>query len=146
MNQLKFSKALHNEMKAHAQLEYPNECCGFFFGRESDGIRHVLEIQAVRNNQPGDQRRRFEISAYDYMQAERYAYTRELTLLGVYHSHPDHPAQPSKHDLKQAVPFFSYIIMAVTSDEVTNTTSWQLQDEKFVEEEIIIENQIETLN
>ena len=47
-------------------------------------------------------RRRFEISPSDYQLAERGAAEADALLAGFYHSHPDHPARPSQHDLEQA--------------------------------------------
>ena len=146
MKKIIISEMLYRKMQNHALSAYPNECCGFFYGEENGDIRNLQQVHEVENSQTGNQRRRFEISAYHYLQAERFAEDQGLTLLGVYHSHPDHPAHPSKHDLKQAVPFFSYIILSVIEDQVKEGTSWQLEEEKFIEEEIIIENQIETLN
>ncbi|MDH3712164.1 MAG: M67 family metallopeptidase [Cyclobacteriaceae bacterium] len=137
---------LLDQMEKHARADYPNECCGFFFGNEQTGSRQILAIRTVENSKKGDKKRRFEISAKEYMMAERYGQERQLALLGVYHSHPNHPAIPSKHDLKQAVPYFSYIIMSVNRHQVKKITSWQLIGDQFIEEEIIIENQIETLN
>ena len=93
-------------MQADAEARFPNECCGFFFGKDGE-IRQIQEAQVVPNSQEGDQRRRFVISAHDYMKAEKYALKSGLELLGVYHSHPQHPAIPSIHDLKVAVPGFS---------------------------------------
>ncbi len=137
---------LLNQMEHHALADYPNECCGFFFGNELASSRQILAIRSVENSKEGDKRRRFEISAKEYMMAERFAQEQQLALLGVYHSHPNHPAIPSEHDLKQAVPYFSYIIMSADGRQVEQTTSWQLIGDQFIEEEIIIENQIETLN
>lgn len=129
-------------MHSHAESTFPNECCGFFYGSDQT-VRNVTLAVPVENSKEGDQRRRFEISAFDYMQAEKFATENDLTLLGIYHSHPNHPARPSEHDLKQAVPFFSYIIVSVMNGKVADTTSWQLNDElKFVEEKI--ENEIVT--
>jgi proteasome lid subunit RPN8/RPN11 len=138
--QLDISEEALKVMKAHAEEAYPNECCGFFYGVE-DGKRMIEEARRVTNSKEGDQRRRFEVSPRDYMQAERYAEENGKTLLGVYHSHPDHPARPSEHDLKQAVPYFSYIILSVQKGKVADITSWQLDESKaFAEEEIV--NQI----
>lgn len=124
-------------MRAHAIGTFPNECCGFFFGEIKDGNRNVTEIRPVSNSKEGDQRRRFSISPKDYLQAEKYALEQGLVLLGIYHSHPLHPAVPSVHDLKQAVPFFSYIILSVNERAVTRIRSWQLDDQsKFQEEPI----------
>lgn len=119
-----------------AEKTYPDECCGFFYGQEH-GNRFITEAIPVINSKEGDKRRRFEISAEDYLKAERYALTHELRLLGVYHSHPDHPAHPSEHDLKQAVPYFSYTILSVQQGKVADITSWQLAEHGAFEEETI---------
>lgn len=121
----------------HASNDFPNECVGFFFGKEMEN-RVVMEAKTVENSKEGDQRRRFEISPKTYMDAEKYAIEKGFDLLGVYHSHPLHPAIPSEHDRKQAVPFFSYIIVSVDENKnVTDITSWRLNEEKQFEQEQI---------
>lgn len=126
-------------MKLHAARVYPNECCGFLFGSDGE-IREISLAQEVPNSQQGDQRKRFEISPLNYMKAERYAVENDLELLGIYHSHPDHPAIPSKHDFRQAVPFFSYIILSVRDGRYIGNTSWRLNDDnQFEQEKVIIE-------
>ncbi len=124
-------------MQAHAKSTYPYECVGFFYGNDEGEIRVIDVAKEVTNSKDGDQRRRFEVSPMDYMKAERYAAENNLGLLGIYHSHPDHPAIPSEHDLKFAQPFFSYIIISVMKGEVADTRSWALDEtEKFAEETI----------
>ncbi|MEM9675225.1 MAG: M67 family metallopeptidase [Bacteroidota bacterium] len=134
---LKVSEEAQQVMQQDAEATYPNECCGFFYGQESNE-RTVTEAIPVQNSKEGDQRRRFEISPLDYMKAERYAAENGLSLLGVYHSHPDHPARPSEHDLKQAVPYFSYIIYSIREGKMADVTSWRLdeQGKEFEEEKI----------
>ncbi|MEL7062555.1 MAG: Mov34/MPN/PAD-1 family protein, partial [Bacteroidota bacterium] len=72
-------------MKADAESRFPNECCGFFYGKDGE-IRTVSFATVVDNSKEGDQRRRFEISPLDYMRAEKKAIAEGLDLLGVYHS------------------------------------------------------------
>ena len=91
---------------------FPNECCGFLYGHETDGRQITLAVP-VTNSKDGDQRRRFEISPLEYMRAEQFALQNDTTLLGVYHSHPNHPAIASEHDLAVAMPYFSYVIVSV---------------------------------
>ena len=142
---VKVIKNALEEMQAHAESTFPNECCGFMFGDDRE-VRSVTAIMSVNNSKQGDQRRRFEISALDYINAERYALEKNIVLLGVYHSHPNHPAKPSKYDLKQAVPYFSYIIISVMDGKEEKTTSWRLdQNEEFEEEHIAILNNHSTL-
>jgi proteasome lid subunit RPN8/RPN11 len=121
---------------------FPDECCGFLFGREeTDGTRVVIDILVVDNSKEGDKRRRFEISPLDYMTAEQHALDHDWTLLGVYHSHPNHPAIPSEHDRVAAQPYFSYLIISVLNNEIITLRSWLLNEEQQFEEEKIIDYQ-----
>jgi len=121
---------------------FPDECCGFMFGREeTDGTRLILDVLVVDNSKEGDKRRRFAISPQDYMTAEQHALDHDWTLLGVYHSHPNHPAIPSEHDRVAAQPFFSYLIISVLNNELITLRSWLLNDDRQFEEEKIIDYQ-----
>ena len=138
--EIKVPKDVLEEMHKHALADFPNECVGFFYGQSDDGSKTVSEYAPLTNSKEGDQRRRFEVHPLDYMKAEQYALKNQLDLLGIYHSHPLHPAIPSEHDLKQAVPYFSYIIASVNETEIKNTTSWQLNEENQFEEELLKSN------
>lgn len=133
--QIQVSISALEEMHRHALADFPNECVGFFYGALEGEIKKVSEYAPLENSKEGDQRRRFEVSPLDYMKAERYALTEKIDLLGIFHSHPLHPAKPSVHDLKQAVPFFSYIISSVNETAVVDTTSWQLNEDNQFEQE-----------
>lgn len=123
-------------IKAHALSTFPDECCGFLYGTElPDGTRIVSKILEVMNAKTGDKRRRFEITGKDYMLGERFAATNNLNLLGIYHSHPNHPALPSEHDRVAAQPFFSYLIISVMDGNFGHIRSWRLNDISQFEEE-----------
>jgi proteasome lid subunit RPN8/RPN11 len=130
-----------DEMYQDALKSFPDECCGFFFGKEVDKERIITDILIVINSKEGDKRRRFEISPKNYLNAERFADEKGLMLLGVYHSHPNHPALPSEHDRIAAQPYFSYIIISVKENGIEAIRSWQLND-NFQFEEETIENQL----
>ena len=122
---------------------FPDECCGFFFGSEDKrGNRLVTHVQVVNNAKEGDKRRRFEISPRDYLKAEQFAEENNLQLLGVYHSHPNHPAIPSETDRLSAQPYFSYIIISVYNKEVKEIRSWRLTPCFQFEEEQINQSEI----
>ena len=129
-----------DEMYQDALRSFPDECCGFFFGNEIGKERIITNILTVDNSKEGDKKRRFEIAPKDYMNAEKFADENELQLLGVYHSHPNHPAVPSEHDRIAAQPYFSYIIISVIEKQIADIRSWQLS-ENFQFEEETIENQ-----
>jgi proteasome lid subunit RPN8/RPN11 len=122
---------------------FPDECCGFLFGNETETEEERITLQAmvVNNAKEGDKRRRFAITAKDYLNAERYAEENNLLLLGVYHSHPNHPAVPSEHDRLAAQPYFSYVILSIINNEYAGLRSWRLNEEQQFEEEIIYDRQ-----
>jgi proteasome lid subunit RPN8/RPN11 len=124
------------EMIADAIQSFPDECCGFLFGREAED-RVITLITVVNNAKEGDKRRRFEIAPGDYLTAERFAEENKLLLLGVYHSHPNHPAIPSEHDRIAAQPYFSYIILSVIDGQYAGMRSWRLSEQQQFEEEQI---------
>lgn len=125
-------------MLADAVQAFPDECCGFLFGQEDDnGHRTITSIQVVNNAKEGDKRRRFVIAPLDYIKAEQFADESGSTLLGVYHSHPNHPAIPSEHDRVAAQPFFSYVIVSVLEGNIGPVRSWRLNDEAQFEEESV---------
>ena len=123
------------EMIDHAENTFPDECCGFLFGAEENGSRKITCIKPAENVKAGDKMRRFEISPLDYLKAERYAEENKLALLGIYHSHPDHPAIPSEYDREAAQPYFSYIILSVLNRKFNALRSWKLNDEFQFDEE-----------
>lgn len=118
---------------------FPNEVCGFLYGTEKKQ-RIIKKVIPVKNAKEGDQKRRFEISAFDYMKAERYALNNNIQLLGIYHSHPDHPAIASEHDLKVAMPYFSYVIVSVLKGKADKIMSWKLKEgqREFQEERVLV--------
>ena len=134
------NQASEAEIEAHARESYPDECCGFMFGHINHADeRLVNQTQRVENILQVDRRRRFEISPREYMAAEDYAEEHALTLLGIYHSHPDHPPVASATDLKYAQPFFSYVIQSVREGYIADLRSWRLSSESRFEEEVILQ-------
>jgi proteasome lid subunit RPN8/RPN11 len=129
-------------MEKDALSTFPDECCGFLFGNETQDERIILQAVVVNNSKEGDKRRRFEITAKDYLKAERYAEEHGLLLLGVYHSHPNHPAVPSEHDRLAAQPYFSYVILSVINNEFAGLRSWRLNNDRQFEEEKIYDRQL----
>ena len=112
----------------HGEQDYPHECCGLLIGRfEPDGTKVVLETYPISNaREETAKRNRFLIRPEELMRGERYARGRKLDVVGVYHSHPDHPAQPSQYDLDHALPVWSYIIVAVAHGRAGEMNSFEM--------------------
>ena len=120
------------EIRRHGRETYPDECCGALI--ERDG--HIVEAFRLPNTTAGGARRRFEIAPSDYRLAEARAQELRATLGGFYHSHPDHPARPSQHDLEQAWPNLSYVIVAVAAGIPGDLTAWRLRDDRSAFEKV----------
>ena len=100
-------QAAEKIMNDDAAGAFPDECCGFMFGHEdAAGNRTVTQALAINNSAVENRKRRFVISPKDYLKGEQYATANDVQLLGIYHSHPNHPAIPSEHDRVAAQPFF----------------------------------------
>lgn len=113
-------------IRDHGRDTYPHECCGALIGRAGD----VSESFALPNTTEEGPRRRFLVRPADYQAAEARATGSGCELLGFYHSHPDHPAQPSKYDLDHAWPSFSYVIVSVVGGEPAEIRSFRLRDDR----------------
>lgn len=124
------------------EQDYPNETCGFILGKVlEDGNRTGAKALPVENSFEADETyHRFEINPMDFLKAEREAARADMDVIGVYHSHPDHPAKPSAYDLDHAIPFYSYIIVSVEKGKSTDIASYRLKDDRsaFDIEEIIV--------
>ncbi len=129
---LRIPPMLRRAIERHAADTYPDECCGALLGRLEGEDRWLTRIEALPNARTADHHayNRFLVTDRDYMKVERLAAQEDLTLLGFYHSHPDHPARPSATDLEHAFPWFSYVILAVADGVPGEMTSWQLTEDE----------------
>jgi proteasome lid subunit RPN8/RPN11 len=63
-------------------------------------------------------------------------------ILGIFHSHPDHPARPSAFDLDQALPFYTYLIVRVETGAAREQRAWRLAEDRsrFDEEPVELDS------
>jgi len=120
------SAAVAEAIRRHAAEAYPNECCGALVGDD----RAITGMLRLPNQTAEGPRTRFLVLPADYRAAEAYARETGSTLAGFYHSHPDHPARPSRYDLDHAWPFFTYVIVSVQKGEAREMTSWHLREDR----------------
>jgi proteasome lid subunit RPN8/RPN11 len=128
---IRLSPEVRALVRAEGEKAYPYEACGLLLGREiageGGGLRDISLALPVRNAREGEAgRRRFSIEPEDFLKAEREALSRGLDLLGIYHSHPDHGAEPSAHDLELALPYYSYVILRVADGKAEELNSFRL--------------------
>jgi proteasome lid subunit RPN8/RPN11 len=142
-----------------AESTYPDECCGLLLGQTNSKGKILIEVWETENvwdeafaqtfqfdsdeGQSEDlssftSERRYTIAPETMLLAQRYARDHQLEIIGIYHSHPDHPAVPSECDRLWAWQQYSYIIASVREGKMVDIQSWQLDgDRQFQPEEIL---------
>jgi proteasome lid subunit RPN8/RPN11 len=115
-------KVLLEQICINAEKSYPDECCGLLMGTSHS----IKEIRPVENASNDSKRRRYLIHPKDLMDAENYGLGIGMEVIGVYHSHPDHPAHPSAFDNETAVPQYLYLIVNVTQGRSGDVTCWRM--------------------
>jgi len=136
------SNKLIDEIKRQGEEGYPYEICGFLIGKidyDTDK-REALEVYQVENRNKERMNDRFEIAPEDYLKVEKYADEKGLQIIGIYHTHPDHPSRPSQTDLMFAQPDMSYIILSVRNGKADSWNSWVLKGNRFTEEKVTVKD------
>lgn len=155
-------------IRAHAESTYPEECCGLLLGKFARERKKLCEVRPTENawreqtarelgedttggdttgedttgNLPSSaltKERRYIIEPAEMLQVLKEARSRDLSVIGVYHSHPDHPAIPSECDRALAWPEYSYLIVSVPQGKAAEILAWNLDEEsQFQPEKIIL--------
>lgn len=129
-SRVSLSPSAREAIERHATATYPHECCGALYGGSAGGNSVIDEALPLPNTTEEGPRRRFLIRPADYRFAEAHARASGRELVGFYHSHPDHPARPSQHDLDHAWPNLDYLITSVLEGHVDVTHAWRLREDR----------------
>jgi len=128
------------QIHQHGEGAYPEEGSGLMLGTEINEERQVKNLVLLNNAREDTARHnRYLITAEDMLHGEMEAENKGLIILGIFHSHPDHPNQPSDFDLEYAIPWYSYLITSIYNGKAKGSNCWRLNDDRsgFQSEEII---------
>lgn len=125
---LRFSAAARAELERLAAASYPVEGCGVLVGSFGDGGGEVSVVRATagRNLVTERARDRYELDPGDILSAERAARADGLDVVGFWHTHPDHPARPSRFDTERAWTEYVYVICSTQAGGVADLRAWRL--------------------
>ncbi len=136
---LKIGRGDVGHIHEHAREAYPEECTGALIGMNLGEMKIVVDVWRAENTHEEERSRRFLIEPLRIKEFEERAVERDMDVLGFYHSHPNHPAEPSEYDREHAWPNYSYVIASVGEEGVEGIRSWVLKDDRsgYEEEQIV---------
>lgn len=136
---LEITADLLRQIHAHGESAYPEEGAGLLLGEADGQSKRVSAILGLNNaREQAARHNRYLITPQDMLQGEQQAMRLGLDVLGVFHSHPDHPNRPSEFDREWAMPWYSYVITSVQAGLAVESRSWRLEEDRsaFIEEQI----------
>jgi len=133
---LRWSKSVLAELEDRASRGYPHEVCGLMIGNQTSSetfVTRVTEARNLRTDRLGD---RYTLDPQDFLIADADARRNGLDVVGIWHTHPDHPPKPSQTDLEAAWEGYSYVILSVRGTGVAGIRSWRVDGPQFREQSI----------
>ena len=117
---------------AHARHAAPDECCGLLLGSAT----RIEQTYPARNLHASPTR--FLIDPRDHFAAIHAAREAGRKVVGVYHSHPSAPPEPSARDLAEAT-YAEYVYAIVSGrTELAELRLFRLEAGRFVEEPCVV--------
>lgn len=116
-----------------AEAAYPREACGLLVGFDrADGDIEVSEVVASPNVADPSRKDRFEVDPALRFEVQRRLEGRSTAIIGHFHSHPDHCAQPSPTDLAMVwEPDLIWVITSVLAGQAVMTTAHRFSAGRF---------------
>ena len=133
---LRLPDPFSDALRTWARIGYPREACGLLAGRREGCTTIVERVYRARNLSPGRQPDRFELDPGALVRAEDDARACGREVVGIWHSHPDRPAEPSERDGRGAWSGWSHLIVSVVRGASVDLRSWRLVGGRFVAEEL----------
>jgi proteasome lid subunit RPN8/RPN11 len=166
MKKLIFGQKQWEQLKSVCEKGYPKEVCGLLFGPLGASPLKVTKITVLSNILEGHDLKRlnqlvqlnlvvlpkgrlnrggafeFVMDPQEQCQKILEAQKEGLDQIGLFHSHPDHPAEPSVVDISQPMlAGWASVIVAVHQGQFKAMRSWlrNSEGEAFQEQDILVE-------
>ncbi|MCC7202617.1 MAG: M67 family metallopeptidase [Nitrospirae bacterium] len=118
---LRIPPEIAESMIEHAKNDFPLECCGILGGKNGV-VSHIYPMSNIDQS-----RTRYLMDPAEQMRVFKEMRSLGTELKAIYHSHPNHPAFPSRTDVELAYyPEAVYIIISVNDRMETKTGSFNI--------------------
>ncbi len=131
-----WTASLRVDLETLGTRGYPHEVCGLLIGRLSSDRTRIKSITQARNRRTDRPEDRYDLDPQDFLDADAAARRNGLDVVGIWHTHPDHPPEPSRADLASAWEGFSYVILSVRRTGVASIRCWRFDGSRFAEQPI----------
>jgi proteasome lid subunit RPN8/RPN11 len=124
-------KNIHDELIMHAQQGFPLEVCGILggVGESVSAVFRMTNVDASNEHFMMEPKEQFAV-----VKALR---ANGLSMLAIYHSHPETPARPSEEDIHLAhTPGVSHVIISLADSGQPSVKSFKI-DNGIVTPEVI---------
>jgi proteasome lid subunit RPN8/RPN11 len=112
----------------HARRDAPKECCGLLVGT----VQRIDESVPMTNRAAGATR--FQVDPGEHIALNRRLRGSGRQVVGVYHSHPRGPAEPSPVDVREAhYPEFVYVIVSLADSARPEVRAYRIRDAAVTE-------------
>jgi proteasome lid subunit RPN8/RPN11 len=137
---VKMPESIFDLIRKYSEAAYPDECCGFLLGSVDENFFGVANLWKAENAAGESRQNRYLIPPTDFLSADNAGRALGMEIIGIYHSHPDHPAAPSAADRESAISHYLYIIANVTNGHAGELSGWIFNAQKkfFRREDILI--------
>jgi proteasome lid subunit RPN8/RPN11 len=127
---MKISRALLDEIVAHARSEAPNECCGMVASEDGRAVEVYRAVNAAASPL------RYEIDPADQYRIEMAIEGAGRDLGAIYHSHTRSEPYPSQTDVNLAFhPQALYVIVGLAGGE-PDVRAYRIVDGRVAEAEL----------
>ena len=129
---MRISRALLDDVIAHARADAPNECCGMIASRDGEAVA----VHRARNRAASPLR--YEIDGMEQYKIQNAIDDAGLELGAIYHSHTRSDPLPSQTDINLAFyPDALYVIVGVAEAE-PDVRAWRIADGTYDEAELAV--------
>jgi len=124
---------IYDDLIRHAKEGFPLEVCGILGGTDDTVSVNYRMTNTDASNEHFMMDPKEQFSVVKDLRAKR------LSMLAIYHSHPETPARPSEEDIKLALtPDVSYIIISLADPEQAGMKSFKISNSNVIAEEIVV--------
>lgn len=126
-------KHIFEDLIQHAKEGFPLEVCGILGGTDATVSAKYRMTNTDASNE------HFMMDPKEQFSVVKDLRAKGLSMLAIYHSHPETPARPSEEDIKLALtPDVSYIIISLADPDKADMKSFKISNCNVNAEEIVI--------